>query len=332
MAFKDIVGNERIKHILRLSLKKGRVPNSLLFCGPEGVGMLDMALALAKALMCEKKQDEACETCSVCRAIHLDRDENRYPDFMFYYPEKDVLEIKFMRELKELAYVRPMLGGRRVFIVDGAEKMNAESGNSILKILEEPPPYTYIILIATNSEKVLPTIKSRCQVLSFAPISQSDIEKALRDKGLDEDKAKLLSILCGGNLEKALDMDWDEIAARRRAAWDLFRGLLRREGAGAFLESYGFLKRKDAKEELPQVLGIFLTFGRDLILIKKGGDPGLLLNPDFEALLRQESEAFSLEQALHFLARVETALVGLDRNLNVSLLVTTLYSSIMNRP
>ncbi len=219
-----------------------RVPNSLLFCGPEGVGMLDMALALAKALLCEKKQDEACETCSACRAISLDREENRYPDFMFYYPEKDVIKIEFMRELKGLAYVRPMLGGRRVFIVDEAEKMNEEAANSILKIMEEPPPYTHIILIATNPELVLPTIKSRCRVLTFSPISQSDIERALRDKGLDEDKAKVLSILCGGNLEEALDTDWDEISARRQAAWNLFRGILRREGAGAFLENYGFLK------------------------------------------------------------------------------------------
>lgn len=171
MAFKDIVGNERIKHILRLSLQKGRVPNSLLFCGPEGVGMRAMALALAKALMCEKKQDEACETCPVCRSMHLDPEENRCPDFIVYSPEKDVVKIEFMRELKELAYVRPMLGGRRVFIVDEAEKMNVEAANSILKILEEPPPYTYIILIATNPELVLPTIKSRCRVLSFAPIS-----------------------------------------------------------------------------------------------------------------------------------------------------------------
>jgi len=332
MAFKDIVGNERIKHILRLALQKRRVPNSLLFCGPEGVGMREMALTLAKALLCDEKGEDACEVCASCRSIKLETDENRCPDFIVYTPDKDVIKIEFMRELKELAYIKPMLGGRRVFIVDEAEKMNEPAANAILKILEEPPSFTYIILITTNPDLILDTIKSRCRTLSFSPISQSDIEKALRDKGLDENKAKILSVLSRGNLEQALDMDWAEVSERRQAAWRLFRALVRRENASEFLESYGYLKRKDAEKELPAVLEIFSSFGRDLILIKEGGSPGLLLNPDFEAVLRQETEGFSLEQALHFLARVDTALIGLDRSLNVGLLVSTLYSSIIEGP
>lgn len=332
MAFKDIVGNERIKHILGSALQKQRVPNSLLFCGPEGVGMRDTALALAKALLCNAKGEDACEVCPSCRSIKFDTDENRCPDFIAYTPDKDVIKIEFMRELKELAYIKPMLGGRRVFIVDEAEKMNSEAANSILKVLEEPPPFTHIILITTNPDLILDTIKSRCRILSFSPISQFDIEKALRDKGLDEDKAKILSVLSRGNLEQALDMDWAEVLERRQAAWRLFRALIRRENASEFLESYGYLKRKDAEKELPAVLEIFSSFGRDLILIKEGSSPGLLLNPDFEAVLRQETEAFSLGQALHFLARVDTALAGLDRSLNVGLLVSTLYSSIIEGP
>jgi len=332
VAFKDIVGNERIRHILRLSLQKQRVPNSLLFCGPEGVGMRDTALALAKALLCDAKGEDACEACPSCRSIKFDNDENRCPDVIVYSPEKGVIKIEFMRELKELAYIKPMLGSRRVFIVDEAEELTSEAGNSILKILEEPPPFTYIILITTNPDLILDTIKSRCRILTFSPISQLDIEKALRDKGLDEDKAKILSVLSRGNLEQALDMDWAEVSERRQAAWRLFRALIRRENASEFLESYGYLKRKDAEKELPAVLEIFSSFGRDLVLIKEGGSPGFLLNPDFEAVLRQETEAFSLKQALHFLARVDTALAGLDRSLNVGLLVSTLYSSIIEGP
>lgn len=332
MAFKDIVGNERIKHILRVALQKKRVPNSLLLCGPEGVGMRDMALALAKALLCDEKGEDACEVCPSCRSIKLDSDENRCPDFIAYTPDKDVIKIEFMRELKEVAYIKPMLGGLRVFIVDEAEKMNSEAANSILKVLEEPPPFTHIILITTNQDLILDTIKSRCRILSFSRISQFDIEKALRDKGFDQGRAKILAVLSRGNLEQALDMDWDEVSERRQTAWKLFRALIRRENASEFLESYGYLKRKDAEKELPAVLEIFSSFGRDLILIKEGGSPELLLNPDFEAVLRQETEAFSLEQAFHFLGRVDTALTGLDRSLNVGLLVSTLYSSIIEGP
>jgi DNA polymerase-3 subunit delta' len=339
MAFKDIVGNERIKHILRRSLEKQRLPNSLLFCGPRGVGKRRMAFVLAKALCCQRLKDDACEECVPCRFISEgeSKGENKYPDVMLILPnpkKSDIIEIDTIRSIKEIAYIRPLMGTRRVFIIDGAETdyLPEEGSNAILKILEEPPSFTHLILIADNADKVLPTIKSRCRILSFSPISQFDIEKALRDKGLDEDKAKILSVLSRGNLEQALDMDWAEVSERRQAAWRLFRALIRRENASEFLESYGYLKRKDAEKELPAVLEIFSSFGRDLILIKEGGSPDLLLNPDFEALLRQETEAFSLEQALHFLARVDTALTGLDRSLNVGLLVSTLYSSIIEGP
>lgn len=330
MAFKDIAGNERIKHILQRSLQKQRLPNSLLFSGPAGVGMRAMALALAKALLCETKQDDACETCWVCRSMHLDPKENRCPDFIIYSPDKDVLKIESMRELKELGYVRPMLGGRRVFLVDEAESMTEDAANSLLKILEEPPPFTYIILITNNPDLVLPTIKSRCRTLNFAPMSQADIAKALRNKGLDEDKAKILSVLSRGNLEDALDRDWDETNERRQAAWELFRGLLRRERSAAFLASYGSLKRKDAGEELPAVLEIFSTFARDLVLLKEGGDPRRLLNPDFEDRLREESGVHSLDRILGFLGQIDMVLTGLDRSQNVGLLVSAFYSSIIS--
>jgi DNA polymerase-3 subunit delta' len=330
MAFKDIPGNERIKRILRRSLQKQRLPNSLLFCGPKGVGMRAMALTLAKALMCERKGDDACESCWVCRSMNLDPAENRCPDFIVYAADGDALKIDSMRELKELGYVRPMLGGRRVFIVDEAEEMTEDAANSVLKILEEPPPFTYIILITHNPSRVLPTIKSRCRTLTFAPISQADIEKALRLKGLDEEKAKVLSVLSRGNLEQALDMDWEETSARRQAAWDLVRGLLRRDRSSGFLENCGSLKRKDAEQELTAVLEIFAAFGRDLILLKEGGEPRQLLNPDYEARLREESEAHSLDRVRHFLRQVDVALAGLDRSQNVGLLVSTFYSSIIS--
>jgi len=332
MAFKDIIGNERIKRILQKSLQKQRLPNSLLLCGPEGVGMRETALTLAKALLCETQGDDACEACGQCRRIFLDPEENRCPDFIAYASDKNVVKVESMRELKEVAYIKPMFGQRRVFIVDEAEKMNAEAANTLLKVLEEPPPFTTIILITINLELILPTIKSRCQILNFSPISQADIEQALRDKGLDEDKAKIVALYARGDLDLALDADWEEVEARRQAAWDMWRALLRKQGSPEFLDGYAFLKRKDAQEELPQVLEIFSGFGRDLMVIKEGGDPRLLLNPDYEDALRRESDALTLPQTLDFLARVDEALAGLDRNLNVGLLVSAFYSSIINRP
>lgn len=333
MAFKDIIGNERLKHILRLSLEKGRLPNSLLFAGPEGVGKRATAFVLAKALCCQRLKDDSCDACDPCRLIDKAAREgkNHHPDVIEIGPERDVIRIEKTRELKSLAYLRPIMGGRRVFIIDQAETLNEEAANSILKVLEEPPSFTHLVLVTSNLDRILPTIRSRCRLLEFCPISAADIEAELERKGLDRDRAVILAALSRGNLEEALETDWDELAARREAAWDLFRALLRREKASAFLENYAFLRRKDAEKELPAVLEMFATFGRDLILLKEGGDPAHLLNPDYAGRLGDEARDLPLERALRFLAEVDSVLSGLDRSLNVGLLVSAFYSSIIRK-
>ncbi|MFQ6108631.1 MAG: DNA polymerase III subunit delta', partial [Candidatus Aminicenantales bacterium] len=191
MAFKDVLGNDRQKKILRRALRKGRIPNSLLFCGLDGVGKRSTALVLAKAMNCEKSSDDACEACPSCRAIS----RGVFPDVMVVSPEKNVIKIDQMRILKQTAYLKPMTGKKRFFIVTEAEKMNDEASNSLLKILEEPPHFSHIILISSNPDMLKPTIKSRCQTLHFQPISKEDIEKILLEKGFGKEKAKIISLL-----------------------------------------------------------------------------------------------------------------------------------------
>jgi len=337
MGFKDVVGHERIKHILQRALEKERLPNSLLFCGPEGVGKRRMAFALARALCCQRLKDDACDACGPCRSIKEGerKGENRYPDVMLVFPDpkSDTIRTETIKEIREIAYIKPLMGRKRVIIIDGVQQdiMADEALNALLKVLEEPPAFTHFILIADNPDLVLSTIKSRCRILSFSRVSDFDIEQELRAKGQDQDRAKLLAVLSRGNLEQALAFDWEDLSARRLAAWDMFRALLRKENARIFLDSYGFLKRKAAKEELPQVLEMFSAFGRDLIVLKEGGDSRLLLNPDFEDRLRRESAGLTLDQAVRFLALVDEVLAGLDKRLNIGLLVSAFYSSIMNR-
>jgi len=128
MGFEDIIGHERVKKILKKSLQKKKIPNSMLFCGPEGVGKRGMAFALAKAINCEQKKDDACETCSLCKAI----DAGNHPDVMEIQPDGEVIKIEQMRTLRQIAYLKPMVGKKRIFIVDEAEKMTEEAANSLL--------------------------------------------------------------------------------------------------------------------------------------------------------------------------------------------------------
>jgi len=322
MAFHDIAGNGHVKKILRIALQRRRLPNSLLFRGPQGVGKRRTALTLAKALNCLGMEEDSCDACDNCRAI----DKGVYPDIIEIAPEKDVIKEAQMPVIKELAYLKPMMGRKRVFIVDRADTMTEEAANQLLKVLEEPPPFTHIILLSDDQAPLLPTIKSRCQTLNFLPVTREEIERALRDRGFEEDKARIMALLVRGNLEQAEDLDWDDIQARRRDAWSLFLSLLGQEESSLFLKKFAFHPRKEVEESLAQTLELFSSFCRDFLLLKEGGPIDLLFNPDYEGPLRDKEPAVGAEQTLRWLGLIDRALANLDRNLNVSLLVSAFYS------
>jgi DNA polymerase III delta' subunit len=325
MAFSDILGNSRVKKILRIALAKNKVPNSMLFCGPEGIGKRSMALVLAKAMNCEQKKDDACEVCVTCRAIN----SRSLPDVMEIFPEGNVIKIDQMRFLKRVAYLKPMTREKRVFIVDEVEKMTDEASNSLLKILEEPPLFSHIILLTSNPYLIMPTVKSRCQILNFSPVSKSEIEKILREKGSSEEKAKIISLLVRGNLEQALSLDWEEVQKKRNDAWEFFLSFLKKEETSLFLRNYAFSRRNLVREDLEQILEILSSFCRDLILVKEKGDPHLLLNPDYEKEIREKEMLAALERSLEFLDEIDSAISALNKNLNISLLVSSFYSQTM---
>jgi DNA polymerase-3 subunit delta' len=326
MSFKDVIGNSGVKKILHRALKQKKLPNSVLFAGPEGIGKKQTALVIAKALNCLKKASDACEECAHCKAIN----NGNFPDVMIIAPAKDMLKIDQMRLLKDTAYLKPMAGRKRVFIVCEAEKMNDEASNSLLKILEEPPPFSHIILVTSNPYRIIPTLKSRCQIFPFSPIPKEEIQKALVDKGVQPEKARILSLLVDGNLEKALSLDWDEVRSQRNQAWDLFLALNKREKAASQLKQLSEL-RSVIKEELAKTLEILATFCRDVILIKEKADPEFLLNPDFEQNLREAAQSLSLSQAMDFLREMDFAIAGMRRNLNVNILVSSIFSNSLER-
>ena len=325
MAFKDIAGNSRVKRILRRALQRHRVPNSLLFCGPDGVGKTAMAITLAKALNCKAGKDDACEECESCKAIEAER----FPDVLTIAPEKDVVKIEQMRFIKQMAYLKPFSGAKRVFIVEQAEKMNEESANSLLKVLEEPPSFTHIILVTSNPFLILPTIRSRCQVLGFSNIGREEIERILAEQGYPEEQAKALSIIVGGNLEQAKGLDWDEVRKYRQSAWGLFQSLLEEKRSSDFLSAFVFQQRAAAKDDFERTMEMFASFCRDIILIKEHGESRFLLNPDLEEALKEAEGRWSLERTQNCLARTESVLSGLsgNRNLNMNLQAAVYYSN-----
>src|SRR5260370_14475995 len=192
--FSTLIGNDEVKESLRHLLVSGRVPGSLLFTGEEGIGKKLFALELAKAMNCHNRVGvEACDECSSCKRIwrsafppfgDVDDDKERliwseHADVAMARPYKNIIRVPVMRELEREANFRPFEGAARVFIVEDADTMNDQASNALLKTLEEPPPTSHLILTTSNPTSLLPTIRSRCQIIRFAPILREAIETFL---------------------------------------------------------------------------------------------------------------------------------------------------------
>src|SRR6266852_1313566 len=214
--FSTLIGNDEVKESLRHLVVSGRVPGSLLFTGEEGIGKKLFALELAKAMNCRNRVGvEACDECSSCKRISRstfppfgkdDDDKNRliwseHADVAMVRPYKQIIRVGPMRELEREANFRPFEGAARVFIVEDADYMNESASNALLKTLEEPPPTSHLILTTSNPTALLPTIRSRCQTIRFAPIPREAVESFLiEERNVPAADAELLSRTAGGSL------------------------------------------------------------------------------------------------------------------------------------
>ncbi len=166
------LGHENLYRQLEQRKTSARLPHALLFTGPEGVGKRIVALHLAKSLLCHRTEG-FCGTCPTCTLGNF----QDHPDFSLIEPDNGRIKIETMREIKRSLAFPPLLGARRVVLINDAHCMNAAAANALLKTLEEPPGETYFILI-THALGWLPrTIVSRCQKIRFSPLSRDLLEK-----------------------------------------------------------------------------------------------------------------------------------------------------------
>lgn len=180
MSWKDIYGRQQVLRSVRSALSAGRLSHAYLFCGPEGIGKKTMAHALATALLCDTSMAEPCGTCSGCQKIKA----GSHPDLHRIVSEGKSVKISQIKEMKKVAYLRPREGRYQVFILEQADAMTADAANSLLKLLEEPPPASLFILLAGSPAALLPTVVSRCQVYQLPRLGAADLALVLEAAGL----------------------------------------------------------------------------------------------------------------------------------------------------
>ncbi len=200
---------------LRQAVRKGRVVNAYLFQGPEGVGKKLTATVFARALNCRMKPGEGCGSCLDCREIA----GGSHPDVHCVSPESKGrwIVIDQIRGMQRLVYLKTQRDNWKVFIIDDADRMNTNTQNAFLKTLEEPPERTVLILVTRQPDFLLPTIRSRCQRVSFSPWTFSMMKLFLAEQaGLSEDECYVLHCISGGRPGRALRLSRGGIMETRK--------------------------------------------------------------------------------------------------------------------
>ena len=354
MGFRDFLGNSATVTHLREAVRAERFPHSLILAGPRGAGKYTLALMLAKAVNCLQPTEtdglpDFCGLCRNCARIgdsanleelvaqavsarddlrETDKKETRiliqtHPDLLVVPPDPPQLLIKLgqVRQVIHVAYYRPPVESKRTFTIFTSSAFMKEAANSLLKVLEEPPEHTSLILLTENPQELLPTIRSRAVVHRLGAIPVADLEALLADRRPElkpKDRA-LAARLAEGAVGRALTIDLGVFLASRQDALVLLRTALREpDYTLLFHATESYRAGADGQEKTINLLRALGSLVEDLLLVV-AGSPGLIRNLDLTADIEHLAQGLTvdwIDGAARALAQVEQ---GMRRNLLRSL-------------
>jgi DNA polymerase-3 subunit delta' len=327
--FEALIGQERTVERLKAMLRRDALPHALLFCGIEGVGKAQAALLLAMALNCSAAAgEEPCGACRTCRSLTA----GQHPDLLTVAPDGPLIRVAQVRQLCATLAMKPYAARTRVVIIRDARAMNPEAANALLKVLEEPPEQTLLILLATQTGDLLPTVVSRCQQLRFGPIPRRTLQTLLTEAhGIAPDAAAFAAAVSDGSLTRALrcsQADW-----RARRSWLIAAiGLDRPETLSSRpLELLLAVAEKLAgrKDWIPEALDLINAWLRDLLVFRHA--PGRLINQDQAALVDRAAGRLPDEALLQSIQAVSSAQRQIAANLNPRLVLERLMLQLAGR-
>ena len=371
MLFSEVLGQDHLKKHLTHSVDNGRIPHAQLFIGSEGVGTLPMAMAYAQYILCNNTDGENTSGNASCnlKFEHLSHPdlhfvfpvatndkvkshpvsklflddwrklikEQPYCNLFDWYKQLGVdnkqgqIGVDEAQEVVKSLSLKAYKGGHKVMIIWMAEKMNIACANKLLKILEEPPNKTIFILIAEDEERLISTIRSRCQILHFPPLSEQVLKQALLNKfGLDENVASKIAHQANGNFNKACDLVYQDSEDLQFEEWFIFwiRSAFKAKGNKAAIHdliSWSEEIARTGRETQKQFLHFCLDFFRQ----------SMLLNYNIESLVFAEpkTKGFDLEKFAPFVHEnnilaisdeLQEAIYHIERNGNSKIILTDL--------
>jgi len=329
-SFSQITGQETAITFLKRLISRGKIPHAFLFTGIAGCGKTTTALAFCRAINClEPVNGEGCGRCRLCRQLI----SGNFPDFIFVEPDGQNIKIEQVRELNRGMGFKPVAGAYRVVVINRAELMTLEAANSFLKTLEEPPPGNVIILKVKEPRDLLPTITSRCQKIPFRPLPLSVVKECLiNEMGIDEENASLIAGISDGSLGRAIQIsDSDYLEERQKAITNIIQlPIMQKTQALELAMEYAQDVKKREHDtsgsiDLFELIGIWKTWYRDLIIMKVNGPLHLLINADFSRKLRTLSINITIDNLIQGFFLLDRAQMDLMRNPNIGLMMEALF-------
>jgi DNA polymerase-3 subunit delta' len=353
--FPSVLGHERARTILARVLTSGRLPHAFLFHGPEGVGKGLVARLFAFSLVCTKPGGDGsgCGLCPAClKAAH-----GNHPDVLIVtrLPKKDkrvdgdveddedddlpaakggelrpFIVVQQIRELNHHATYAPREGRRRVFVVDPADRMHAESQNALLKTLEEPGSQTVIVLVASRPHVLLPTVRSRCFQVGFGAMPPDELATGLAKLGIAPQEARARAALAEGRPGRAIALDLASLAARRDRLLTALEGLASSSRAASELGEFADRIVGDGEADLFEGLDLVMALLRDAARAASGG--GAILHADVAPRIDKLGRALGAERATDIVAFADRLRGDVRLNLNKALLCESLLAAVAGAP
>ena len=338
--FAELTGNETAKAQLKRLIAGRRVPNALLFAGPEAVGKKMFALELARAFVCSLPVDgEGCGKCSAClRAGEIvipnaeKGDEydrvffGQHADVGMVVPYKRNLRVGSIRALEREANYRPYEASVRFFIVNDADKMNDSAANALLKTLEEPPATTHIVLISSRPDSLLQTIRSRSQMIRFSPVAANEIEALLTKKhNFSPEDARLAARVSGGSIGRAVALDLEKFRIARDKLFNVVANAARRRGRAGMLLIAEQLNDAKNKDDFEDNLAILETLIHDLWLVASGGNIDDIANYDIRDQINGLGHDLSQTRPAAWLSEIEIMRQNFAVNINRKIATDALF-------
>ena len=327
-SFRELIGHEEIVRHLEAAIRSGTVAHAYLIEGESGSGKRTIASLFAAALLCETNETDPCGKCLSCSKAF----SNNHPDIIYVQHEKPgVITVDEIREqVVSTADIKPYESERKIYIIADADKMNPQAQNALLKTIEEPAPYVTVLLLAASKESLLPTIRSRCILLSLKPLDTGRIREHLtKELHVSAQEAAVIAAFSQGNIGKARSLaignDFSELVRGALSILTRIREMNVRQCISAVSQL------TQDKQNIYDYLDIFTMWFRDVLMFKATQDVDSLIFRGRLEAISEEARHCSYEGLEEILAAIDTARNRLKANVNFEITMELLFLTIREK-